>query len=120
MKLFLSISAVLAWLFGIGLLFFPNQFNAPLGIVMTPILATVAQAHGATLIGLGTLNWFARKAEGQGLRAVLIGNLTVQALSFCVAIRIFMLVGAKDMPALIIHTVLGSFFAYFLFKGKKS
>ena len=87
---------------------------------MTPILATVAQAHGATLIGLGTLNWFARKAEGSGLRAILIGNFVVQLLSLFVAIRIYMLVGAKDMPALVIHTVLGGFFAYFLLKGKKS
>lgn len=86
---------------------------------MTPILATVAQAHGATLIGLGTLNWFARKAEGQGLRAVLIGNLTVQAGLLCSDSHFYAQVGAKDMPALIIHTVLGSFFAYFLFKGKR-
>jgi hypothetical protein len=34
----------------------PDKFYAPTGIAMTPMIATLAQAHGATLIGLRTIN----------------------------------------------------------------
>jgi hypothetical protein len=119
MKLFLAISAILAWLFGLMLLIAPSQFYAPVGISMTPMLATIAQAHGATLIGLGTINWFAREAQGRGLVAVLVGNLVTQALSLFVAVRTSMLgAGASAAPAFVIHVVLGVGFAVFLVRGR--
>lgn len=115
MKIFLAIAAVLAWVFGLMLLLAPSQFYAPVGIAMTPMLATVAQAHGATLIGLGTVDWLARNARGRGLVAVLAGNLVTQVLSFVVAVRTSMLgAGASATPAFVIHTVLGVGFALLL------
>ena len=68
MKLFLAIAGVLAWLFGATLLLAPGQFYAPTGLALTPVLATLAQAHGATLIGLGTINWLARRAANAVVR----------------------------------------------------
>ena len=56
MNIFISVAAILAWLFGAMLLLIPGKFYAPTGIVMTPMLATLAQAHGATLIGLGVIS----------------------------------------------------------------
>jgi len=115
MKIFLAVAAVLAWLFGLMMLLAPTQFYAPVGIVMTAMLATVAQAHGATLIGLGTINWIARNARGRGLIAVLVGNLVTQALSLFVAVRTSMLgAGASAAPAFVIHILLGVGFAVFL------
>ncbi len=120
MKIFLSIAAVLAWLFALMLLLVPDKFYAPTGIVMTPMLATLAQAHGATLFGLGVVNWIARNAERKGLIAVLGGNLAVQFLSLLVVFRTAMLgAGTAVVPGVIIHIVLGSFFAYFLWKAVK-
>jgi hypothetical protein len=67
MNLFLAIAAVLAWLIGGVMLLFPEQFFAPNGLTMTPMMATVAQvqaqAHGATLVGLGVIDWLARGAD---------------------------------------------------------
>ena len=119
MKLFLGISAVLAWLIGLMLLLAPGQFYAPVGVVLTPMLATVAQAHGATLVGLGTVNWLARQAEGRGLIAVLVGNIVVQLLSFVVAIRTATLgAGASATPAFVIHTLLGAGFIACLIRAR--
>jgi len=121
MKLFLSIAAVLAWLFGIMLLTMPAQFYGHAEIVLTPMLGTIAEAHGATLIGLGVIDWLARNATGAGLRAVLAGNLVVQILSLGVAIHTMMLGGGPRMaPALVIHVVLGGLFAYFLTRAPKA
>lgn len=120
MKAFLVVAAVLAWLFGIMLLAAPVQFYAPMGMTLTPMLATLAQAHGATLIGLGTVNWFGRNAEGSGLRAILVGNLVTQVLSFAVAARTASLgAGAKAAPAFVIHTTLGVLFLVFLLRSRR-
>jgi hypothetical protein len=117
MKIFLGIAAVLAWLCALALLLAPTRFYAPTGMSLTPILATLAQAHGATLFGLGVINWFARSAEGRGLTGILLGNIFVQALSLVVVIRTMMLgAGVGAAPGIIIHVVLGACFSYFFLK----
>jgi hypothetical protein len=119
-KLFISVAGVLAWLFGAMLLAAPAQFYQPTGMVLTPLLATLAQAHGATLVGMGTVLWLARNATGQGLVAVLAGNLVVQILSLAVVIRTMTLgAGAAVAPGVVIHIVLGGFFLFFLLKARK-
>jgi hypothetical protein len=121
MRIFLGIAAVLAWLFGLMMLVAPAQFYAPVGITLTPMLATIPQAHGATLIGLGTVNWLGRRAEGSGLVAILAGNLVTQVLSFAVAVRIAMLgAGSAATPAFAIHTILGVTFLVFLVRASRS
>ncbi len=120
MKLFIAISAILAWLFGAMLLFMPAQFYAPTGIAMTTMLASIAQAHGATLIGLGVVNWIGRNADRKGLIAVLEGNLVVQVLSLAVVVKTMTLgAGSAVVPGVLIHLILGSFFAVFLIKVKR-
>lgn len=121
MKIFIGVSAVLAWLFGAMMLLWPIQFYAPTGIAMTPMIATLAQAHGATLVGLGVVNWLARSSDRQGLRAVLVGNLVVQLFSLAVVLRTMQLgAGAQVAPAVVIHVVLGSLFAFFLTRLPKA
>jgi hypothetical protein len=121
MKLLLSIAAILAWFFGVMLIAIPDRFYEPTGIVITPMLATLAQAHGATLIGLGTINWLARTADKQGLIAVLTGNLVVQVLSLLVVFRTMQLgAGAAVAPGVAIHIVLGGLFLFFLMRTRSS
>jgi hypothetical protein len=121
MRIFLAVAAVLAWLFGLTMLLAPSQMYAPMGVTFTPILATVSQAHGATLVGLGLINWLARDADGTESRAVLAGNLVVQVLSLIVAIRVATIAGAGPAaPALVIHVALSSGFAWFLVRARGS
>ena len=119
MKIFLSIAGVLACLFGAALLLTPGGFYKPTGIEMTPLLATVAQAHGATLFGLGVINWLSRKSPPVAARAVLAGNLVVQVLSLGVVIRTMTLgAGAAVAPGVVIHVTLGALFALFLARSR--
>jgi len=121
MKIFLSIAAVLAWLFGAALILAPAGFYAPTGIAMTPLLATIAQAHGATLFGLGVIDWMSRSATGASARAVLAGNLVVQVLSLGVVLRTMSLgAGAAVAPGVVIHVVLGGLFAFFLARSRRA
>jgi len=122
MKLFLAVSAVLAWAIGCALLFAPAPFLAPMGIRVTPAIAVTGQAQGAILVGLGAINWLARSAAGPALRAVLAGNLVVQVLSWIVIVRALALgiVPAQNAGAVVIHTALAAGFAYFLWSANRS
>jgi hypothetical protein len=120
MKIFLVISAILAWIFGLGQLLAPAKFYAPMGIELTPMLATIVQSYGATMIGLGVIDWCAREAQGRGLIAVLLGNLFVQVLNLGVVFRMLSLgAGRTAAPGVVIHVVLGGFFLFFLLRAKK-
>jgi hypothetical protein len=120
-RIFLGIAAVLAWLFGLMMIFVPSPFYAPVRITLTPMLATIPQAHGATLVGLGTVNWLGRRAEGPALTAILLGNLVTQVLSFGVAVRIAKLgAGSSAAAAFAIHTILGTAFAVFLARARRA
>jgi len=121
MRHFIAISAVLAWLFGAALLVVPANFYQPTGIAFTPMSATVAQAHGATLIGLGAVNWLARTSDARGIIGVLGGNLVVQVLSLYVVLHTMALgAGMAVVPGVVIHVVLGSLFGFFLVRTVRS
>ena len=67
---------------------------------------------GATLIGLGVINWMARNATGDALRALLVGNVVIQALEL--VINTYEIV-VGDLPTqaaggLVIHLILGAVF----------
>jgi len=112
MSIVLIIAAVLAWLFGLMLIAMPATFYAPTGLTLTPMAATIAQAHGATLIGLGTANWLGRNSDRNGVVALLGGNLVVQLLSLGVVIRTMMLgAGSAVAPGVAIHVALSTLFA---------
>ena len=117
MRMFLLIAGVLACLFGAILLLVPIIFYQPIGLEMTPLIATLPQAHGATLFGLGIFNILVRKADAVGLKAAFAGNLVVQVLSLIVVIRTMTLgPGLAVFPGAVIHVVLGSFCVWFLLK----
>jgi hypothetical protein len=116
MKIFLIVSALLAWLFGAALLFASAAFLAPMGIQATPAVAVSAQAQGAILIGLGVINWRARNLHGSAAEPVLAGNFVVQLLSLIVIGRAILLgiVPPQNAGAVVIHVLLGTGFMYFL------
>jgi hypothetical protein len=110
----LTIAAVLAWLFGAILMLAPAPFFAPVGIPVDDKVATIAQNQGAALIAIGVIDFLARRVtDPVALRAVLYGNLVVQALSLAVALRALALgiFPAKGAPSVVIHVVLGVLFA---------
>ena len=118
----LMVSAVLAWLFGLMLLFNSRQFEAPMGIDVTDKIATMAQAQGAILLGLGVINWMCRDvADVRALAAVFAGNLVVQLASLAVVVRSLALglVPMQAMPAVAIHVLLGAGFATFLLRLRR-
>jgi hypothetical protein len=63
----LAITGALASVVGLALCF---------GVALrTPVDGMLVRTVGVFLLALGLTNWFARNADGVGLRAVLIGNI---------------------------------------------
>jgi hypothetical protein len=104
------IGGVAAVLFGLALLVFPTTMLGGFGLGTPTEALVLSRDVGATLIGLGVLNWMARNATGEALRALLVGNLVVQALELVVN---GYEIAAAQLPAaaaggLVIHLVLGA------------
>ena len=78
------IGGVAALLFGLALFVSPESMLAGFGVAAPTSAAVLARDVGATLIGLGVINWMARDATGVTLRALLVGNVVVQALELLI------------------------------------
>ncbi len=111
-RLALMIGGIAAIVFGLGLLVFPTSMLASFGLDVTEEAKVLSRDVGATLIGLGVINWMARNATGEPLRALLVGNVVVQALELLV--NGYAIVSGALPPqaasGLLIHLVLGGEF----------
>ena len=111
-RLALMIGAVAAFVFGLALTVFPSTMLAGFGLAVPNEAVVLSRDVGVTLIGLGVINWMARNAMGEPLRAILVGNVVVQALEIVVNAG-EIAVGALPPQAgggLLIHLVLGAIF----------
>src|SRR5438046_7332564 len=83
-RLALMIGAVAAFIFGLALTVVPATMLAGFGLAVPDAAVVLSRDVGVTLIGLGVINWMARNATGQALRAILVGNVVVPALELVV------------------------------------
>ena len=123
MKILLAISALLAWAIGAMLVFAPAKFMAGNGIAIDDRIATIAQAQGVILIGLGLVNWLVRKSDDLvALRAVLAANLFVQVASIAVNVHALALhlVSESAAGTVVMHAILGAAFAIFLVRARRT
>jgi hypothetical protein len=72
-KLFLTIVAVLGFLYGLAFVFIPTQVGAIYGVPPDPQTALETQFFGSALIWLGVVLWFAKDfRDWDAVRGVLI------------------------------------------------
>lgn len=106
------IGGVAAIVFGLALFVSPESTLTGFGLSTPAAAKVLSRDVGATLIGLGVINWMARNATGDALRALLVGNVVVQALELL--INAYEIVAqelpTQAAPGLIIHLVLGAVF----------
>ena len=84
-RLYLTIVAVLAVLYGIGFVLFPTQTLELYGVTGQPGAALSIQFFGAALIGIGVISWFAREfKDWDAVRGVLIGYVVYYVVGLLV------------------------------------
>jgi hypothetical protein len=111
-RLALIIGALAAFVFGLALTVAPATMLGGFGIATPAEAIVVARDVGVTLIGVGLINWMARNAAGTALRAILAGNLAIQALEILVN-GYEILSGtlpAQAAGGIVLHIVLGAVF----------
>lgn len=81
----LVVSAVIATIFGVGLVVATGPLLSVYGITLDKAGTVVGQLFGAELLGFAVLNWFARDVtDPDGRRAVVLGNMAGAAVGFVV------------------------------------
>jgi hypothetical protein len=111
-RLALMIGAAAAFAFGIALIVFPVTMLTNSGLAVTSETVSLSRGAGATLVGLGVIDWSGRNATGATLRGLLVGNLVVQALSFFINAGQILTgqLPTQAAGALIVHLALGAVF----------
>ena len=111
-RLALIIGAIAAVAFGLVLTVAPASMLGGFGLGVPNEAIVLSRDVGVTLIGVGVINWIGRDARGTPLRAILVGNVVIQALELVVN---GYEIGAGLLPGqaaggLVIHLVLGAIF----------
>jgi hypothetical protein len=87
LKGLLTVSSVVAFVFGVGFVTMPTQLTSAYNVALTPGGAFIGQLFGAALIGFGVLNWSARGIEnGRAIGAIVLANLVANAVGFVLAL----------------------------------
>src|SRR5271163_4292499 len=80
-KTYLTISAVVAVLFGLAFLLAPTATASVYGVPPEPHTALNLQFFGSALIGFGAVQWFARDfRDWEAVRGILIASIIADAL----------------------------------------
>jgi hypothetical protein len=84
---FMTVAAVVAFLFGLGFLLAPAWTMSTYGITLEVPGQWIGRYLGSAFVGIAVLTWLARKAEaGEALRAVMLGDFVLSLLGLVVAI----------------------------------
>jgi hypothetical protein len=114
----LVVSAVIAAIFGVGLVITTGPLLAIYGITLDKAGTVVAQLFGAVLLGFAVLDWFARNViDPEARRAVVVGNLTGNAVGFVVILlgQLAGIANALGWSNVAIYLLLALAWAYVLF-----
>lgn len=123
-SLFLLISALLAWLFGITMMFAPEKMLANLTAGTGTATEPVMQWVGVGLFSIGCINFFGRNDTGSpALKGILTGNLLLHIIGMgfdlCDYARGFMNSAGLSM-GIVVHSLLIIGFGYYLVKMPKA
>jgi uncharacterized protein YjeT (DUF2065 family) len=119
-KTFMLIAAILAFIFGLSMLFAPRQMMQNMATAADPSSYNVLQWAGTMLVAIGLINFLARNDAGSvALRAVMIGNVFLHALGIIVDVRQHLsgFVNASGLATgTVVHVLLIAGFIYYLRK----
>src|SRR3990172_1180494 len=114
----LVVNAVVALLYGIGLVLLPSTVLSLYGVTPGPAVNLASQLFGVELLHVGLICWFARNvSDSPAQRAIILASLIGQVFGLIVALMgtlsgVFNVVG---WSAVAIYLLLGLGYAYLQF-----
>ncbi len=117
LRTFLSIVAVVALLYGLGLLLLPAFMATTYGFGTSPSEILLARFFGVGMLTLGLINWLAKDLTGAGIKPVVLGGLIGDAVGVVVALMgtLSGVMSAAGWSAVVIYLLFVIGFAYFQF-----
>jgi len=120
-KLYLTIAAVLAILYGIGFVLIPAKMGELYGVQPEPHAILNVQYFGSALLAWGVILWFARDLDWAAVRGVLIGSVVGDAVGGLLSVWGISqgLVNAFGWTSVVIYVLLLLGGLYFLSTGSR-
>jgi len=114
----LVVNAVVALVYGIGLVLLPSTVLALYGVAPGPAVNLASQLFGVELIHVGLICWFARNvSDSHAQRAIIIASLIGQVIGLVVSLMgtLSGVFNAVGWSAVAIYVLLGLGYAYLQF-----
>ena len=116
---FMSIAAVVAFLFGLSFLLAPVQTLSMYGVTLDVSGHYLARYLGCAFLGFAVLTWFARNAnlKDETMKAILLGEFTLCITSFVASLfdKFYGVGNNLVWSTVIIYLLLAVGFGYFRF-----
>jgi peptidoglycan/LPS O-acetylase OafA/YrhL len=119
----LTITAVVAVLYGLGFVLMPDTINAIYGVPSDPHTALYTRFFGSALLGFGVINWFAKDFHNwEAIRGVLTSIVVTTAIGGLIALYAVVagLSNAMTWTSVVVYALLLAGAVYCLSQGEKA
>ncbi|HZZ22740.1 MAG TPA: hypothetical protein VFE60_09260 [Roseiarcus sp.] len=119
----LTITAVVAVLYGLAFVLIPDSINALYGVPPAPYTALYTRFFGSALLGFGVINWFAKDFRSwDAIRGVLTGTAVTTAIGGLIALFAVVtgLSNAMTWTSVLVYALLLVGAVYWLSQGEKN
>jgi len=123
LNMFLTISAIVAALFGLGFVLTPGFMFSIYGVASSPASLLGFRLFGSALIAIGVMTWFLKdSADWQAIKALLLSVAIGNVIGFLLVLfaTINGTLGAMGWSAVLIYLLLLIGEEYFLSRGPAS
>ena len=116
----LTVAAVIAVIFALGLILIPDFMGTIYGLGTSPVQALIARLFGSALLGFGLMNWAAKDMEYAALRPIILGNLAgdTVGLIVCAMGTLGGVMNSMGWLSVVLYLVLVLGFGYLYFMGQ--
>jgi len=120
-RLYLTISAIILLLYGIGFAAIPADVGGLYGVPPEPHVLMADRFFGSTLLAVGVITWFARDLDWAAVRGVLIGGIVGDVVGGLLSVWAIVegLVNAFGWTSVVIYVLLLLGALYFLSPGSR-
>ena len=117
LRTFLTIAAVIALAFALGLILMPAFMDTTYGFGTSASEILLSRFFGIELLGLGVAAWLSRDLTGAGARPIIMGSLVADTLGAIFALMgtVSGVMNSVGWSAFAIYFLLTLGFAYFQF-----
>ena len=117
LRTFLMIVAVVALLYGLGLLLLPAFMATTYGFGTSASEILLARFFGVAMLTLGLINWLAKDLTGASIKPVILGSLIGDLVGVIVALMgtLSGVMSAVGWSAVVIYLLFVLGFAYYQF-----